>query len=655
MLLLAAGVVNALVVSLLPTNLVNINVVHHYLGAKYPVPYSNFYEVINAAVEKPQIDMRDLDHPSAMRRSDPREQRAYYIDLLREAGVEFDPFSSLSSLAARANESGVVRREAERILGENLPADRIESFRRDARAALVGLGWDRDITTDYGFNGSPFYSLVRQIDPTLHKPFSRATALLNLAWQIAAVLGLAWCAGIALDLDITGRLSIAALVLASWDFVGWALPGLVFAGMWLPVGVALVAMRRRKAAPAGIAVAWAGLVKLFPFVLVIPFVSRLARAVCRRERGSQMSGTVRWSFGVLAWSALAVAVLGATATLTGRSWVDFLHKIIAEFQGKGYLLNSVSSTQGLLVFGVHDSPLRPALSLAGLAMLSGMFLGGGDEDFRTSLPRRSLVLLAAIGWIAHTWFNYYTIAPLLLLPLVARRRRVGAAAAAIVIALGFVLPEFDDPLLLSRPVLHGLKVAPYLFVPAWLVALEFKAMHLGRISRRILVAAVALCVVAAAGESLRMRTIDHLDDRGNTYLDRGDAQKAFEIYRRLTALAPRNATAHMNRAIALAILGRDDEAGAAFAHAAALAPSDAVIRRNYGHWLSKKGRLDEAAKELETALEITPYDPRILIELAEIRGRQGRESEATELALRALEVEPENPAARNFLKGIGRE
>ena len=42
--------------------------------------------------------------------------------------------------------------------------------------ASVPLLVGREITSDYGSNGSPFLTLVRLVDPTLHLPFGRATA-----------------------------------------------------------------------------------------------------------------------------------------------------------------------------------------------------------------------------------------------------------------------------------------------------------------------------------------------------------------------------------------------------------------------------------------------------------------------------------------------
>ena len=81
--LLAVGMAHAIGMALLPENLMSRNVVHYFLGAKYDFPYSKFYSLTSAAIDRPQIFMHDLDHPPGFTRDDPTEQRAYFIDLLR--------------------------------------------------------------------------------------------------------------------------------------------------------------------------------------------------------------------------------------------------------------------------------------------------------------------------------------------------------------------------------------------------------------------------------------------------------------------------------------------------------------------------------------------------------------------------------------------
>ncbi len=652
--LLVVGIANALVLNVQPYNLIHGNLVHYFLGAKYPFPYQNLYKMVNAALEKPQIGMRDLGQPDSWVREHATEQRAYFIDMMRDEGVEFDPLASLADLSDRARQTGTLQREARRILNENLPASQIDDFKRDVRLAAAGM-YGRELTRDAGFNGSPFYALVRHMDPTLYGSIGPATAYLNLAWQIVAVLVLTWVVGITLGLDVTRRLAMAALVFASWDFVSFAFPGLVFAGLYLPVAIALYAMQRLATAQAGVAIAWAGLIKLFPFILLLPAAVRLVRAGLRRLQSKKTDGLSRQWFQLIAWCVAGTGVLALAATFSGRSWLDFFYKIIAQFSSKGIAGNNVSLSRGLSSLGIDGFLLPAILSVASLATLAVMFYRSKDDGFVTALPRRSLVLFAAIGWMAHNWLNYYSVAMLLLLPLLARRHRVGAPAVAIAMAFAFTLPEFSDPQTLAIPALLRLKLAPYILVPAWLVYLEFRETGLSRRARRIALAACAVCLLIIAGEAWRMHTIRKLGGAAHAYFSRGDAKNAIDHYQRLLRLSPRNAAAYNGRAVAYFIQGDRVNAQSDFERAVRLNPEDSKVRQNHARFLLKTGSIREATHEYETAHRLMPYDESILIEFARARFGQGQKAEAISLLTRALELQPENKGIRELLKRVQKQ
>jgi len=623
--LIVVGMANALVLNLLPQNVVTINFAHHYLGAKYPVPYPGLYRAVHAALDRPQFDMRDLDHPPGRWRDDPRQQRAYLIDMMRARGVAFNTLAPADSLLARARASGAIHVEADSILHAYLPDDRVQDFRRDVRAVVSRIH-GRDLTDDYGFNGSPFYALVRQADPTLHMPFSPVAAVLNLLWQTLAVFALAWLVGGALALDTTGRMAVAALLLASWDVVGWLLPGLVFAGVWIPLAVSLHAMRRGRQALAGGALAWASLIKLFPAILLLLPLSQR-----------------RWR--MLAAFAGAAAALGAASVLAQRSWIEFVRKVVIQFEAGGYLLNSVSLNQGLFALGIRQSWLPGVMPFAVLAVI--VVLVWRDRDCAMKVwPRRSLVILSMLAWVSRTWFNYYAIAPLLLLPLVGRTRPRGAALAAVALALSFLLPEFDHPLILAHPVLHLLKLAPYIVIPVWLLGLEFRG---ARVPRRAVATAAVILGLLVAAEAARAAFARHIAARGEARLDRGDGARALVDFDWQIRLAPRDGVARMNRGIALALAGREEESGESFARAVALDPESIEAHRNYARWLRREGRLDEAVAQLEAAVAAAPWDDGVRVDLARVLVQQGRGPEATVQFIRALELAPGNREAHEGL------
>jgi hypothetical protein len=112
--LVVAGLVHALALETRETNLVQTNLVHYYLGAKYPFRYADLYLLVQAALDRPPVAIRDLDHPPAMLRPGLADQRAYYLDLLRAARVPFDSLAPLEDLARRARASGALATESER-------------------------------------------------------------------------------------------------------------------------------------------------------------------------------------------------------------------------------------------------------------------------------------------------------------------------------------------------------------------------------------------------------------------------------------------------------------------------------------------------------------------------------------------------------------
>ncbi|MBK8233864.1 MAG: hypothetical protein IPK72_25630 [Candidatus Eisenbacteria bacterium] len=547
LLVLALG--HAIWLTVQPGNLLNINLAHHYLGAKHRVGYGEFYSAVQAALLEPQAGMRDLEHPPRMVRATDEEERAYLLDLIRErgdtlrGGAKFIPFGPTAELRAAARASGALAREAEEILTRALPPGSIAPFRSDV-VAVTGALQGRPLIDDYGYNGSPFYSAVRSIDPALRLTFGPLVGFLSLLWQIAAALLVVWLLGMALDYSVEERLQTAALLFAAWDFTGWTVPGLVFAGWWLPIGVAAWAASRGRWVLTGAALAWATAVKLFPALLLLPaLVGLLGSAAARRA-----SSRVLFGFVVGAGGAWVVSLA------SGRSWAEFGEKIVSQFQGTGYLLNSVSVNQLLMVLGLREEWAGAALGLWVAVFLPVVWLRT-REPREQDWPRIFLVLLGVGGWVVHTWFNYYAIAPLFLLPFVGRTRPRFAALLCLLTALAALWPEFDDPRLLDRESLHVTKLLPYLAVPLALLWLELRVIQSGAIVRRGVWIGSALLFLIVGGRVVQERGLLALEREGNAALDRGEAVVAVDRFQRLLRRDPDRGSAAMNAGIAVAIAG----------------------------------------------------------------------------------------------------
>jgi tetratricopeptide (TPR) repeat protein len=646
--LLAAGVANGLYLNLQPRNLIHPNLTHYYLGAKYDIPYSEFYRLVNAALARPQVGMRDLKRPDHFVRPTTGEQRAYYIGLMREQGVEFDPLVSLSRLAAQADYSGAISREAEKILERHLPASRIKGFRRDVVYAVTS--WPGgDLTRDAGFNGSPFYVLVRHLDPTLYGTYGRMSSWVNLAWQCLAMLVSAWVMGAALKLDAAGRMAMAAIAFASVDFVSFAFPGLVVANLFIPVAVAMYGARTRAPFLTAGGIAWSGLVKLFPFILLLPAFVRLLRAGLERLGKRQTEIRPRpWASMVLATAATTL-VLVLASTLVGRSWQEFLQKIAAQFGVQGIAGNNVSLAHLLSALGIDSGPIPIAYSLFAILVLAAVFVPGKDEEVRDSLPRRFLVLLAAMVWLSRAWLNYYSLAALFLLPFVARRRRFGAALAVLAMAFAALLPDFGSPQLAASRFLLVVKLLPYILLPGWLVMLEVRASRLSYRVQVVMAGCLAALVVLTAVESWRIHTVRRATDAAYAYLDKGDAKRALENFDAASRWSPRNALIHAGCAVATAVAGNTTRAQYEFEQAIRLDPANPRIRQNLARLLLGLNRVGKAANQLEIAQRFAPDDATILFDLARARLQQNRPDEAVSLLTRARELDPSDRQVENLL------
>ncbi len=106
------------------------------------------------------------------------------------------------------------------------------------------------------------------------------------------------------------------------------------------------------------------------------------------------------------------------------------------------------------------------------------------------------------------------------------------------------------------------------------------------------------------------------------------------------AAVSRNPDAHYGRAVALAALGRHDEAMAALTLCLASAPGHGPALTNLGALLQTAGHMDEAERTYERALTAEPANPVVLDNLAGLCLGQGRFSEAEAFARRALALRP---------------
>jgi tetratricopeptide (TPR) repeat protein len=653
-LVIAVGLANAFL--LIHKRLVHSNLTHYYLGAKYGVPYFDFYKVTTAAMGKPQLMYRDLREPDRMFRSDPREQRLYYIGLLRQVGISFPDSATLDQLAETCHSRGLLGKEAAAILKQELTPGRVTALRND----LARLKLDVD---DFGFNGSPLYTLIRQVDPSLHRLFGPAVCLINLAWQWAALFFMAFLAGRIFQWTREDALLVVALLLASWDYTGWALNGLTTAGWMLPVMLALWGFRRRSPMLAGFGIAWAGLIKLFPFVLVLPIVVILARQMLSR----QLTATGKEAAKTLVACVVSTVALAVISSLTGRPWTEFFEKISIQFQDSSFLNNSVGVSNIFLTLGLGKS-LSIILPQATVffAILWILWMRK-DEDLRERLPALALVLLASMAWLTRTWFNYYAIIGFFLVPGLLQRNRRAAVFLLALFALGGFLPDFGFAYREPFTFLPIVKILGYLILPVAAIAMEINdikqvpnsAPGRDRLSQwffgreqLILSAGAALSVVFICAEIYGANSARTNLSAGRELYRKGAVSEARLFFETAVKHAPRDAAARIELAQAMADLQDFEGALAQYRKAVELNPTYAPARSRLGVLLAQGGRQEEALAQFTEAAKLMPYDETIQFNLGSALLSIGQKDEASAHCRTALDINPDFPPARKQLESI---
>ena len=110
------------------------------------------------------------------------------------------------------------------------------------------------------------------------------------------------------------------------------------------------------------------------------------------------------------------------------------------------------------------------------------------------------------------------------------------------------------------------------------------------------------------------------------WLAPGSSKKLFRISRRRLTINPEYPAAHSNLGVALAGIGKLDEASAEFGKALEMDPDSAEAHNNLGRVLVIKGEFDQGIAHFRKALETTPDSASVRNNLGLALANSGRES-----------------------------
>jgi len=133
---------------------------------------------------------------------------------------------------------------------------------------------------------------------------------------------------------------------------------------------------------------------------------------------------------------------------------------------------------------------------------------------------------------------------------------------------------------------------------------------------------------------------------GNQLLARRDYAGAVQKYEQAVAIEPGDEDLHYNLAIALAKLGKTEEAKKHYAEALQIFPDHGEARNNLGNLLMKENKLDEAIDQFREAVRIVPGNASFHNNLGTAFGRQGNVAEAIKEFAEAVKLTPAYVEAR---------
>jgi protein O-mannosyl-transferase len=127
---------------------------------------------------------------------------------------------------------------------------------------------------------------------------------------------------------------------------------------------------------------------------------------------------------------------------------------------------------------------------------------------------------------------------------------------------------------------------------------------------------------------------------GLLLLEKGDAQKALDMFRKVAELAPRVHRGYLNMGHAYTALGKDEEAKTMYAKAIKVSPAAADPRVLTARILWRQDRHEEAVTFLEQSVKDVPQSAELYAELGLVYYRSGREEESLRAFSKAIELEP---------------
>jgi tetratricopeptide (TPR) repeat protein len=166
----------------------------------------------------------------------------------------------------------------------------------------------------------------------------------------------------------------------------------------------------------------------------------------------------------------------------------------------------------------------------------------------------------------------------------------------------------------------------------------------------ILILTAALLAVGAASargqdETPSAESAVAVFNQGQDAHEKGDLQKAIELYQEALKILPEFPEAEYQRGVALVTLGKTTEAEKAFRKAVGLREDWTLAATALGNILTREGKYEEAEKLLNKAAGLDPSNAAAFVALADLRLQTGASADVLKSLLTRLREFSSNPNA----------
>jgi hypothetical protein len=343
---------------------------HYYMGSKYfeELGYFGLYECSLSALAE-----RGLQAPGS------RGMRARNL-----RSMELEPYSAIKEQGAHCSEDFGAERWAQ--FGDDLVF-----FAKDWPAHLQEATWH-----DHGYHPTPAWTLVGWMVAEIGAVTSPGTP------QILSRLERVLIAMTFLAVALTFGIETACLVILIWGTgalwrYAWVGDAFFRHLWWASALLGIVALRRRGNLVGGLALASAGIFRIFPSVLALGYVAHATRNWLSTSKLDP--GVLRFVGGAALGASLLG--LGSFLALPQSAYPDFVAKI-GDFSSM-----SVTNQMGLEVVAEFFFPEMPKTALAFRALVIIGFMGVAWRALRFTAAWEAAALGACLIPILSAPTNYY--------------------------------------------------------------------------------------------------------------------------------------------------------------------------------------------------------------------------------------------------------